>query len=259
MTRTTVPDDATVEAILRGVRIPPGGPDLPELAALSDAVEAIRRSADEAVPPTAELARRIALGDFAGIAPSPPPHVHPVRARLGRRVAAMSMRTRAVVALAAIFTGFTGVAAAGALPDAAQQRVESVIETVTPISFGESDEAGEFGQDVAEDAQDGGVDGQEVSEDAQELGNKPDDPGHDPTLPPLPTPVPTTPGDHRPDTPGQPDDVPGTDPTAPEQRPTDPADPPVAPDERPADPADPPSGAEDRQPTELPQPGERRP
>lgn len=263
MNRTTVTDDATVEAILRGVRIPPGGHDLAELTALSEAVEAIRRSADEAVPATAELARRIVLGDFAGIAPTPPPRHHTVRVRLRRRVAAMSLRTRAVVGLAAIFTGFTGVAAAGALPDTAQQRVESVIEAVTPITFDEPDE---FGQDVAEDAQDGGVDGQEVSDDAQDLGNKPDGPGdgHEPVLPDLPTTVPTTPGEHRPDDPGKPDDVPSADPTAPEQRPTDPpadhADPPVTPDERPADPADPPSGAEDRQPTELvPQPGERRP
>ncbi|WP_157575053.1 hypothetical protein [Jiangella muralis] len=167
----------------------------------------------------------------------------------------MSMRTRAAVVLAAIFTSFTGVAAAGALPDAAQQRVESVIETVTPISF---DEPGEFGQDVAEDAQDGGVDGQEVSEDAQELGGKPDDPGegHEPVLPDLPTTVPTTPGEHRPDDPGRPDDRPSADPTHP---PADPAEPPVSPDERPADPADPPSGTEDRQPTELPEPGEQRP
>lgn len=261
MTPTTVPDDATLEAILRGVRTPPGAQDL---TALSEAVEAIRRSADEAVPPTAELARRIALGDFAGVAPSPLPRGHTVRARLGRRVAAMSLRTRAVVALAAIFTGFTGVAAAGALPDAAQQRVESVVETVTPISF---DDPQEFGEDVAEDARDGGVDGQEVSEDAQELGGKPDDPGegHEPELPGLPTTVPTTPGEHRPDDPGQPDDpgrpddVPSIDPTTPERPAPDPAEPPVAPDERPADPADPPSGAEDRQPTELPEPGEQRP
>ncbi|TDD64611.1 hypothetical protein E1262_27780, partial [Jiangella aurantiaca] len=223
MTRTTVPDDATVEAILRGVRIPLGGPDLPELTALSDAVDAIRRSADEAVPPTAELARRIALGDFAGIAPSRPPRYHALRVRLGRKVAAMSMRTRAVVALAAMFTGFTGVAAAGALPDAARQRVESVIETVTPISF---DEPGEFGRDIADDAQDGGVDDQEISDDAQELGNQPGDPGegHEPVLPDLPTEAAPTADDHRPDTPGQPEDVPNADPTAPERRPTDPAD-----------------------------------
>ena len=205
MTRTSVPDDATVEAILRRTWIPSGGEDPPELTALSVAVEAIRRSADEAVPPTAELARRIALGDFAGFAPSPLAHGRTVRARIGERVAAMSMRTRAAAVLAAIFTSFTGVAVAGALPDAAQQRVESVIETVTPISF---DDSAEFGQDVAEDAQDGGVDGQEISEDAQDLGNKPADPGHEPghepVLPELPTTVPTTPGEHRPDQPGEP-------------------------------------------------------
>ncbi|WP_162605411.1 hypothetical protein [Jiangella ureilytica] len=259
MTRTALPDDATVEAILQRTWIPSGGDGWADLAALADAVAAIRRCADAAVPPRAELARRIAAGDFTGVTPTPPDPDLTARARLRRRLAAMSHRTRAVAVLAAGFTGLTGVAAAGSLPDSAQQRVESVIEAVTPISF--DDHAG-FGQDVADDAQDGGVDGQEVSEDAHELGehpgNRPADQGREPVLPELPTQVPTTPAEHRPDDPGRPEDGPGTDVTAPGQEPTNR---PVDPGDRPADPDDPPSGAEGRQPADLPQqpPGEQRP
>lgn len=256
MTRTVLPDDATVDAILQRTWIPSGGDGWADLVALADTVAAIRRSADEAVPPTAELARRIATGDFAGVTPTPPAPDHTVRARLGRRLAAMSLRTRAVVVLVAGCTGLTGAAAAGALPDTAQQRVESVVEAVTPISF---DDGAGFGQDVAEDAQDGGVDGREVSEDAQEPGHHPSDQsGHETALPDLPTQVPTTPGEHRPDDPGRPEYGPGTDPAAPGDQATNR---PVHPEDRPADPDDPPSGEADRKPTDLPQqpPGERRP
>ncbi|MBB5786404.1 hypothetical protein [Jiangella mangrovi] len=211
MTPTAAPDDATVEAILQHTWIPSGGEGWAELAALSDAVDAIRRSADEAVPPTAELARRIALGDFAGVTPAPPIRPHGVRARLARRYAMMSLRARLVALVAVLFTGVTGVAAAGALPGPAQDGFETVVESVTPIEFDDGappSDGAEFGQDVSEDAQDDGVDGQEVSEDAQELGNRPDDPGagHEPELPDLPTTVPTTPGEHRPDEPGRPED-----------------------------------------------------
>ena len=269
MTTTALSDDATVEAILQRTWIPSGGDGWADLAALADAVDAIRRSADDAVPPTAELARRIATGDFAGVTPTPPAQDDSARARLRRRLAAMSLRTRAVTVLAAGVTGLTGVAAAGALPGPAQDGVESVIESVTPIEF---DDGAGFGQDVSDDAQDGGVDGQEVSEDAHELGRRPEDPsdqGRDPALPDLPTQVPTTPGEHRPDDPGRPADGPGADPAAPgtepTNRPVDPEDRPVDPEDRPADrpadPDDPPSGADDRKPADPPQqpPGEQRP
>lgn len=262
MTTTALSDDATVEAILQRTWIPSGGDGWADLAALAETVDAIRRSADDAVPPTAELARRIATGDFAGITPTPPAQDDSARARLRRRLATMSLRSRAVTVLAAGVTGLTGVAAAGALPGPAQDGVESVIESVTPIEF---DDGAGFGQDVSDDAQDGGVDGQEVSEDAHELGRGPEDPGHEPALPELPTQVPTTPGEHRPDDPGRPADGPGADPavpgTDPTDRPVDPGDRPVDPDDRPADPDDPPSGADDRNPADPPQqpPGEQRP
>jgi hypothetical protein len=142
------------------------------------------------------------------------------------RLASLSLRTKVVTGLVATMTGLTGVTAAGALPDAAQARVESAIESITPIDF--PDHPG-FGQDVAEDAQDGGVDGPEISDDARELGRQPEGPGYQgkadeyrPVDPPaVPPTTPGAPADHP-----EPGDHPGTDPAGPpENLPVDPLNP----------------------------------
>lgn len=199
MTRTLA-DDVTVEDILRGARIPAG--DAPwELEALSVVVEAIRRSAVEAVPATPELARRIALGDFSGVEPFPAPRRRHARRRIRRRVGAMSLRTRVAVVVAAIVTSTTGMAAAGALPDAAQK----VIESVTPISFDDGDSPGHVdgpAEDAPEDPQ--SVDtpgedapgGQPAAEEAPDQADEPGDqdgPEADPVVPEPPAVVPVTP------------------------------------------------------------------
>lgn len=172
-------DDETVEAVLRGEFAQP------ELRPLVEVVGALRATAALPARPSAELVTRIAAGDFAGVpaaafdprggvAETPRGKVGQVVHAGRSKLAAMSTRAKVAVGLAAGITALTGVSAAGALPDAAQDRVESVIEVVTPITF--DDEPAEFGQDVSDDARDGGVDGQDVSERARDA-HHPDEPG----------------------------------------------------------------------------------
>ena len=213
-------DDASAEALLRGAAVPR------EMEPLAGLIRAIRSTAGQPVRPNRELAERMAAGVFV---------VEDVDSRttVGRalsRLAALSLRTKVVTGLVATMTGLTGVTAAGALPDAAQARVESAIESITPIDF---PDRSQFGQKVAEDARDGGVHGQEISEDAREQGRQPEGPGHqgkaDENRPVDPPAVPATPDDTGPgalaDLP-EPDDHPGADPAGPpENLPVDPSDP----------------------------------
>ncbi|HEX6577306.1 MAG TPA: hypothetical protein VF082_02985 [Jiangellaceae bacterium] len=194
----TVLDDTAVEAVLCG------GAVAPELEPLASFVGTIRTTATRPVRPSRELADRMASGAFVT--------GRTRRTRVRRsspKVVAMSLRAKVAIGSVAALTGLTGVTAAGALPDAAQQRVETMIEFVTPIEF--VDRA-EFGHEVADDAQDGGVDGQEISERAREqaqqstdLGNqgRADEHRSDGRPSDLPTPATV------PDQPG-PDDHPGT-------------------------------------------------
>jgi hypothetical protein len=155
-------DDASVEAVLRGDIV------APELEPLASFVSAVRTAAVQPVRPSRELADRMALGVFVTERPDR-------RMKAGMtlsKLAAMSVRTKVAAGCAVALTGLTGVTAAGALPDAAQQRVETMIESVTPIDF---PDRAEFGQEVAEDAKDGGVDGQQISEQAREQGRQPAD------------------------------------------------------------------------------------
>jgi len=153
-------DDASVEAVLRGSAI------APELEPLAGLVRAIRMAGAQSVQPSHKLADRMASGVFVIDRPDR-------RTKVGMtlsKLAAMSLRTKVAIGSAVALTGLTGVTAAGALPDAAQQRVETMIESVTPIDF---PDRAEFGQEVAEDAKDGGVDGQQIGEQAREQGRQP--------------------------------------------------------------------------------------
>ena len=207
-------DDASVEAVLRGAQVPP------ELEPLAGVVQSFRSAAQGPVRPTTELAERMAAGVFSIDRAQR-------RTKIGQtlsKLAAMSLRAKVATGFAAALTGLTAATAAGALPDAAQERVETAIESVTPIDF---PDRAEFGQEVAEDAQDGGVDGREISEWAREQGQQPEDPGRQgkadehrpagvpdgaPTAPPMPDQVPQdlpAPDDHSAaDSPGLPQDLP---------------------------------------------------
>jgi hypothetical protein len=216
-------DDASAEALLRGAAVPH------EMEPLAGFVRAIRSTAGQPVRPSHELAERMASGVFVGEVDG--------RTTVGRalsRLASLSLRTKVVTGLVATMTGLTGVTAAGALPDAAQARVESAIESITPIDFADPSE---FGQEVVEDAQDGGVDGQEISEDAREQGIQPEGPGYQgkadeyrPVDPPDGAPaVPPTVNDTTPGAPAdhpEPNDHPGVDSTGQlDNLPVDPSDP----------------------------------
>jgi len=200
-------DDVSVEAVLRG------GTVAPELEPLAGFVRVIRTAAAQPVRPSRELADRMASGVFVTDRPDR-------RANAGTtlsKLAAMSLRAKVATGCAAALTGLTGVTAAGALPEVAQERAETIIESVTPIDF---PDRAEFGHEVAEDAQDGGVDGQQISEQAKEQGQQSAGPGNTgradehrpagtPGGPPtgLPTPdrIPREASQERPD----PDDHPG--------------------------------------------------
>jgi len=215
-------DDASAEALLRGAAVPR------EMEPLAGFVRAIRSTAGQPVRPSRELAERMASGAFVGEVDG--------RTTVGRalsRLASLSLRTKVVTGLVATMTGLTGITAAGALPDAAQARVESAIESITPIDF---PDPAEFGQEVAEDAQDGGIDGHEISEDAREQGPQPEGPGYQgkadeyrPADPPGGAPAVPPPNDTTPGAPAdqpEPDDHPGVDPAVPpENLPVDPTDP----------------------------------
>jgi hypothetical protein len=131
------------------------------------------------------------------------------------KVAGLSVAAKASAGLAVALASIGTAGAAGVLPDPAQNRFDSVVESVTgdqPTPAGPASENAEFGQQVSEDARDGGVDGAEISEQARQLGDQhrpdqapvPAEPGQ-PTD--LPTPddqsgaLPTDPGSQRP-TPG---------------------------------------------------------
>ncbi|NEE02182.1 hypothetical protein [Phytoactinopolyspora halotolerans] len=131
-------DDAATEAVLRGE------PVSSELVPLAEAVEAIRGSATGYVAPSAELAERIAAGDFhdveipawsegAGTAARLGSWVQPLRSWTSK----LGIRVRVVAGVAALLLGFTGVAAAGGLPESVENGVKGFIERVSPVTFPE--------------------------------------------------------------------------------------------------------------------------
>jgi hypothetical protein len=85
-------------------------------------------------------------------------------------VATAAAKASAGIAVALASIGTAG--AAGVLPDAAQDRFDTVVESVNSTEDPRpADENAEFGQRVSEDAQDGGVDGGEISEQARQQGD----------------------------------------------------------------------------------------
>lgn len=162
-------DDATVEAVLSGDPVPA------ELEALAAALGALRALPRQPVRPSKELAARMATGDFASAVAPRPSRRSAGRHVARRRIAALPLRAKIAVGSVLALGGLASATVAGALPDQAQQSVESVIETITPFDLNESDG---FGREVSEDARDGGVDGQEISEKAKEQGDQPEEAGN---------------------------------------------------------------------------------
>jgi hypothetical protein len=115
----------------------------------------------------------MATGDFASAVAPRPSRRSAGRHVARRRLAALPLRAKVAAGSVLALGGLASATAAGALPDQAQQGVESVIEIMTPFEFADSN----FGHEVSDDARDGGVDGQEISEKAKELGDQPEDAG----------------------------------------------------------------------------------
>jgi hypothetical protein len=172
-------DDATVEAVLSGE------PVSAELEPLAAALGALRAFPGQPVRPSEELAARMATGDFASAVAPRPSRRSAGRHVARRRFAALPLRAKVAAGGVLALGGLASATAAGALPDQAQQGVESVIEMMTPFEF---TDPSDFGREVSEDARDGGVDGQDISEKAKEQGN-PEDAGNsglEPAVPPEP-------------------------------------------------------------------------
>lgn len=226
-------DDAAIEALLTGQVV------ADELAPLARVVATCREAACQPVRPTGELAARMAAGAFHASAG----HRHHVvnGAKRDRQPAAATPRPRrwrvamigglvtAVAKLAGLsvpvkagaaggiaLAGLGTAGLAGALPDPAQDRFDTIVETVVP---GEkpapASDNPEFGARVTEDARDGEVDGPGISEDARRLREqrRPSDlpdPVPENLGPPSPLPTPEKTASRKPpDPPGQrPDSAP---------------------------------------------------
>lgn len=174
-------DDATIEALLTGH-------DADEdLTSVMSFVEDVRITARGPVPvPSAQLATMLVegfsteKGDLLVTAASNVPG--PARQAAGppkwRKtvigfIAGLSIATKAALGIGVAAAGVTAAGAAGALPEPAEDAVGTVVEAVTPFSFGKK---------VSADARDGGVDAKAVSEDAKHNGQarrpaSPDDVG----------------------------------------------------------------------------------
>jgi hypothetical protein len=234
-------DDATAEALFAGRAVHP------DLAALATAVQALRDvSQQPAPPPSAALAAMMAAGAFPAPAEAPSVRqrflrvVGTLRRQGFGRVRGLRLAARLGVAgLAVGVVGFGSAGFAGSLPEPAQQRFESVVESVTPFRFAErpGGEAPARLPGVPPAPGDG-------ADPADPLPLGPDGPGGPGEVPGAPpTQVPADP-------PGQaPVDPPGQAPVDPPAG--NPGDPP-GPADPPGPPADPPGGPPDEAPAPAP-------
>lgn len=229
-------DDATAEALLAGRMVSEQEP-------LVWAVRAYRDAGHRSVPePRDELAALMAAGGPVSAAAQPRAaderNRRGLRATVTRkwrrvRMAVISGLAAAAAKLAGLSTAAKasaglGIALAsvgaagttGTLPDPAQDRFDTVVESVTSEQTPQpaGDENSEFGERVSEDAKDGGVDGEEISEEARQQGeqHRPELPTQAPGEAGKPSELPT-PGDEASDPAGQ---RPSPEPTTPDQRPS---------------------------------------
>lgn len=180
-------DDATAEALLAG------GPVDGELQPLARAVRAYRDVGRRPVHPAGELAVRMATGVFTSPAGSDTASASRVnghgpvtaaipgwrRVRMAiltglaaatAKIASMSVAAKATAGLSIAAASMGTAGFAGVLPEPAQDRFDTVVETVAPNGAPAADENAEFGERVSEDARDGGVDGEEISDEARQQG-----------------------------------------------------------------------------------------
>lgn len=144
---STVLDDASIEALFRNEPVPE------ELTAVAGVVGVLRSAAQLPVLPSAELAERMATGDFGDALPEP---VRTIRGA-HRKPPQLSVRAKVAMGGLAVFFGLTAATVAGALPAPLQAGLETIVELVTPIEFDhdppeqappQEEPADQFGGDV---------------------------------------------------------------------------------------------------------------
>ncbi len=125
MRGSTVLDDASIEALFCDEPVPE------ELAELAGAVAVVRSAGQRPVLRSAELAERMATGDFGDALPEPVPTV----AGAHRKPPQLSVRTKVAIGALAGFFGLTVATVAGALPAPVQEGLETFVELVTPVEI----------------------------------------------------------------------------------------------------------------------------
>ena len=118
-------DDASIEALFRDEPVPE------ELAAVAVAVGVLRSAAHRPVLPSAELAERMATGNFGDALPEPVPTVPGAH----RKPPQMGVRAKVAIGALAGFFGLTVATVAGALPAPLQMGLETFVELVTPVEI----------------------------------------------------------------------------------------------------------------------------
>jgi hypothetical protein len=226
MSLTWLLDDETSEAIMRCDAVDPG---LEHLAVFA---KQVRNLGDGPAPPVSEELQALMAsggGQGRGAVGGNRMFADQTATATGR-VASLGFAAKVGLGAAAATLSMAGAAAAGVLPDQANDAVRHAVEAVTPVEFTEPAEEHptNFGERVSRDAtgaSDGqhGVDGDMISDQAPGAIHRPADPGQPastgldraaqtPAAPHLPTDVPATQAD---ESDGPPDGVPADPPASP--------------------------------------------
>ena len=248
MSLTWLLDDETSEAIVRCDEVDP------RLERLAHFAKQVRELGDGPSPPaSAELRALIASGGRPGRGAISRSRMRVERTMPAtRKISRLGLAAKLGVGTAVAAVGMAGAAAAGVLPDQANDAVRHAVEAVTPVEFTEpaNEHPTNFGERVSRDAtgaSDGehGVDGDTISDEAPGAAHRlahpgtPKAKGHDraaetPAASHLPDDAPP-PRTNEPN--GPPDAPPATPPSTPKSGGasgdhTPPADPPGPPDVR---------------------------
>jgi hypothetical protein len=179
MSLTWLLDDETSEAIMRSDAVDP------RLEHLAVFVGQVRDLGDGPSPPASPVLRALIAsgGGLAGTAERNPMFADQTMTATGR-VASLGLAAKLGVGTAVAALSMAGAAAAGVLPDQANDAVRHAVEAVTPVEFTEpaDEHPANFGDRVSRDAtgaSDGqpGVDGATISDEAPGAAHRPADPG----------------------------------------------------------------------------------
>jgi len=180
MSLTWLLDDETSEAIMRCDEV---DPRLDHLAGFAKQVRDL--GAGPSPPASPALQALIASGGRPGQSATRRSRMLADRTMTAAgRVAGLGFAAKLGLGTAAAVVGMAGAAAAGVLPDAAQNAVRHAVEAVTPVEFTEpaDEHPTNFGDRVSDDATgasdgDHGVDGDVISDEAPGAVHRPADPG----------------------------------------------------------------------------------